>query len=926
MNGRDGATAFLPLDSRIGGQSRDSHPTVGQYLTRDQARHIYKKVETGEIINVDMVKHEIEQEKQLNRMDDDSGEVNPYRELVVNNAEKIEVQKTQMEQWSILSNLLNYVQHSKFNSMSHSLNIKPVNRYKVKPNEEKDFREVDFGTNSQNLQDEYLDVYEGIQSDIVSSSRFDENSDISMTYLGKIGQEESQNKLKAEESFPISENGYTLGRLLDGTKCQLLLDTGTSKSFMSKSFYMHCKSLHTLPKFAATMQRIQVGNGQCISVLFIIPVIIEVHGHRFKIYTLVSEIHKNVDLVLGIKNVFKLEGVINSRDCRFEFLNRSVPIYPEKELILKPNEQKLVKVRALFVDEISGLAIIKIIDGKTNSTLLIKLKFTCNKAVLDIKNAGKDTMILNPKEMIGIVDIRSLGYYKIKQGILQQNLSRYYRFEEASKLCEYFNKFVDTLKKDREQTTSVDKYPWLDPEDERRNMTDREILEKYIDLRTSCLSKEERLKVMDMLYKYKEAFSLRDEIGTCPNIEVEIEVTDKSPFFIRPYHVREEDKVVIDKEMKRLCYMGILKEGFLAYSSLVMLISRKLTKDKRVVTDFRHLNVRIAKNNLAYPLVRDTFSVLGNSKCEVLSVLDLKDAFHSLRLSENSRKYCGILPYFGSSSYLYQRMPMGLNISPSIWQSYINTILDCLQSKKYCEAIMDDLILFTPSKESHMNKLEDILSALLKNRLKISPKKCQLFKTSLQYMGNEIFIESKKVCVKPLRNRLEAIQKLQPPKTPKGCRSFAGVVNFLSMFCPELQKLLKPIYDLTRKGTPFHWGKEQQDSFIEIKCRLVKPPVLHMPNKTGRFHLYSDTSKYATGSALYQIQGGKPKLIAYASKRLPEAAKNYSITELELCGLAINIASFAHLLKRVDFDAIVDHLALTHIIKSKAEPATTRIK
>ena len=132
-------------------------------------------------------------------------------------------------------------------------------------------------------------------------------------------------------------------------------------------------------------------------------------------------------------------------------------------------------------------------------------------------------------------------------------------------------------------------------------------------------------------------------------------------------------------------------------------------------------------------------------------------------------------------------------------------------------------------------------------------------------MGNEIFIESKKVCAKPLRDRLEAIQKLQLPKTPKGCRSFAGVVNFLSMFCLELQKFLKPIYDLTRKGRPFHWGKEQQVSFIEIKHKLVKPPVLHMPNKTGRFHLYSDTSKYVTGSTLYQIQCGKPKLIAYAS-------------------------------------------------------------
>ena len=105
-----------------------------------------------------------------------------------------------------------------------------------------------------------------------------------------------------------------------------------------------------------------------------------------------------------------------------------------------------------------------------------------------------------------------------------------------------------------------------------------------------------------------------------------------------------------------------------------------------------------------------------------------------------------------------------------------------------------------------------------------------------------------------------------------------------------------------------------------------KTPSTSYAQKMGRFHLYSDTSKYATGSALYQIQGSKPKLIAYASKRLPEAAKNYPITDWELCRLAINIASFAHLPKRVEFDAIVDHLTLTHIIKSKADPATTRIK
>ena len=139
----------------------------------------------------------------------------------------------------------------------------------------------------------------------------------------------------------------------------------------------------------------------------------------------------------------------------------------------------------------------------------------------------------------------------------------------------------------------------------------------------------------------------------------------------------------------------------------------------------------------------------------------------------------------------------------------------------------------------------------------------------------------------------------------------------MSIFCPELQKLLKPIYRLTKKGRPFIWGDEQQRAFDEINNRLLNPPFLSMPDKRGRFLLYSDTSKHATGSALYQVQNGKPKLIAYVSKRMPEAARNYPITELEMCCLAINIASFAHLLKRVDFDAVGNHLAITHIMKSK---------
>ena len=158
--------------------------------------------------------------------------------------------------------------------------------------------------------------------------------------------------LMVEGKFSITEQGYTVGKLLDNTECQILLDTGPSKSFMSKLYYLHCKSFHSLPKIASKIQGIQVGKGQYVNILFIIPVIIEIFGHRFGIFTLVSEIYENVDIVLGNKNVFELEGIINLQECCFSFLNHSIPIFPKEKVIIKPGEHKLVKVEAPFTDEI----------------------------------------------------------------------------------------------------------------------------------------------------------------------------------------------------------------------------------------------------------------------------------------------------------------------------------------------------------------------------------------------------------------------------------------------------------------------------------------------------------------------------------------------------------------------------------------------
>ena len=246
------------------------------------------------------------------------------------------------------------------------------------------------------------------------------HADLSTMYLGQIDMTRDK-EVKAEENFPITTHGYMKGKLIDGTECDILVDTGTSKSYMSKSYLMTCKCLHSLPKFTSTTTRIQVGNGQYVGILFIIPVIMTIQNCRFEIFTLVSEIHENVDLVLGIKNLFEL-GVIDSWDSCVNFLNWSIPLFPREKVSLKLKEQKILTLEAPFIEEISGMVITKMLDTREQKTLTMKLKFIRNRVIFKVTNSTHEMVTFDPKRMLGVVDFRLLGYYKIKQGVLQQTL------------------------------------------------------------------------------------------------------------------------------------------------------------------------------------------------------------------------------------------------------------------------------------------------------------------------------------------------------------------------------------------------------------------------------------------------------------------------------------------------------------------------
>ena len=646
--------------------------------------------------------------------------------------------------------------------------------------------------------------------------------------------------------------------------------------------------LHDMPKYVTTCTGIKIGNGSIVPVLFVIPILFMACGYTFEIFTIVAEIDDDMDLVFGFKNMVETEGLLNTRTGEFDFIGRSIPIFPQNDLDVKPGEKAYVKIKSSFCDKLSGMICAKFFSRNVVNTL--KIKIQDNQGIVQFVNHQDEIVHLRKEKAVGVLDLRSVGYFKVgyqKMVNMAESSKVFKMYHYQQVRCdtgtevnqymrvtgEYKTKGSMNQINEEENVESYKKYnpyPWLTRDDPRRFQSDKEILYEKIDLSDSALSRKEKSRLMKMLIKYRDAFSLRDEIGECPNLKADIKVIDESPFFVRPFPISEKDKPFMDEQMERLVSLGILSKNSTSHTSPVMLITRKMTKDKRPVVDFRLLNTRILRRNTSIPLMSDVLSILGNSECEVVSCVDIKDAYHSLRLTEKSKEYCGILPYFGSPIYRYEVLPMGIACAPQIWMDYITLILSELEDKKKYIAIMDDLLIHN-TKMAHWKLLEQLLKSMCKNDLRLSPKKCQLFKTKLTYMGNEFSINRRTMKITPLRSRTEAITKIPTPRTPKQCKSFCGVVNYLSLFCPDLQKLLKPIVELTRKGRPFMWGEAQEKAFNEVKLRLKNPPVLHLPRAEGRFILYSDTSIERTGSSLWQIQEGKPKLIGYASKTLPEA-------------------------------------------------------
>ena len=392
-----------------------------------------------------------------------------------------------------------------------------------------------------------------------------------------------------------------------------------------------------------------------------IKIVVNLRGHVFEIIAYLLDLGQSLDLIFGVKSATEVEGKVDFVTREFTFRQRSIQVKSITTLRVPPREtiNYTAKLEKYPKDFENGTIMLKL-NNEREDKLPQMLWAVCKdgKFRLSIKNHTDKELVFPKDETIGSADMRSVGYYFMSRTVIKQLLEDRFIFigetDEEEELCqtkeedpiEMLNKVPrpplkgplktqlnvkpeKNNKSDKKEkyisgfkVDPDDKYPWLDKNDPRRNITDREIIEKFVDLSKSELTEKEKKELYDLFVKYREAFSLRDEIGECPNMEIEIELEDETPFFIRPYPIKEEEKAHVDREMQKGCLLGILRKGLTSYSSPIMLIPRKQGGIPRIATDFRYLNSRLKVLQCSMPLVRDAIQQLGAAGSEIVTIFD----------------------------------------------------------------------------------------------------------------------------------------------------------------------------------------------------------------------------------------------------------------------------------------------------------------
>ena len=363
----------------------------------------------------------------------------------------------------------------------------------------------------------------------------------------------------------------------------------------------------------------------------------------------------------------------------------------------------------------------------------------------------------------------------------------------------------------------------------------------------------------------------------------------------QPFPIPQAYYKTTRKEIDRLNNIGVLKKNHESEWAAATFIQPKKTGDVRVLTDFRKLNAALKRKPFPIPKISDLLQRLAGFK--FATAIDLSMAYYHVPLDEESQKLCStVLPW---GKYQYARLPMGVKCAPDIFQHIINNLFSDLD---FVQAYLDDiLITSSDSFEDHLEKLDIVLTRLSEAGFRANLRKCFLVQDELDYLGYWLNRDG----IQPQPKKVEAILRLQPPKTVRQLRTFLGMVNFYRDMWRRRSHVLAPLTKLVGKNskTKFVWGTEQQNAFDEIKRAMSRETLLSFPDFSKEFHIYADASDYQLGSVI--MQNGKP--LAFYSRKLTDAQRNYTTGEQELLSIVETLKEFRNILLGQKLIVHTDH-------------------
>ena len=424
--------------------------------------------------------------------------------------------------------------------------------------------------------------------------------------------------------------------------------------------------------------------------------------------------------------------------------------------------------------------------------------------------------------------------------------------------------------------------------------------------RLDHLGSHRRDQLMAILQRHAILFDESAPLGKVPHIKHRIPTADADPIRTRQWRLPESARVTIRNECNKMLREGVISPSTSPWLSPVVLVKKK-DGGIRFCVDYRRLN-RVTTSD-AYPMPRLNQMIDELSGTQWFSALDAKSAYWTIEVDQRDRNKTAFSD--GFRLFHFNHMPFGLATAPSTFQRAINAVLSSVLGK-HALAYLDDVVIYSRSFDEHLSHLDEVLGLLAQAGFRLNVSKCQLAVNSFKFLGFLITPQG----ISPDPEKVEAISRMQPPRTVRQVRQFLGATGFFRKHVDNYATLAAPLTRLLRKDEKFVWGNEQQKAFEDLKHRLVTAPVLRKPNFERSFEVHSDASGVAIGACLMERdEKGIPQAVAYYSRKLRDSERNYPVIDLEALAVVESVRHYNAYLYGRPFTIYTDHRPLVYVFK-----------